>query len=100
MWRNSMTPIVQRVQRIVGTPLGSRVMLPEFGSNLFELVDKSMDERYRLLFIAYVFESFWNTTTGELWDKELEPERIVFNDINDTEINATVILTDGREVSL
>lgn len=95
-----MTPIVQRVQRIVGTPLGSRVMLPEFGSNLFELVDKSMDERYRLLFIAYVFESFWNTTTGELWDKELEPERIVFNDINDTEINATVILTDGREVSL
>ena len=95
-----MTPIVQRVQRIVGTPLGSRVMLPEFGSNLFELVDKSMDERYRLLFIAYVFESFWNTTTGELWDKELEPERIVFNDIDDTEINATVILTDGREVSL
>ena len=95
-----MTPIEERVQRIVGTPLGSRVMLPEFGSNLFELVDKSMDERYRLLFIAYVFESFWNTTTGELWDKELEPERIVFNDINDTEINATVILTDGREVSL
>lgn len=95
-----MTPIVGRVKRIVETPLGSRVMLPQFGSNLFELVDKTMDERYKLLYIAYVFEAFWNTDTGELWDKELEPERIIFSDINDTQISATVILTDGREVQL
>jgi len=95
-----MTAIAKRVQRIVGTTLGERVMLPEFGSKLFSLVDQTMDERYRLLLIAYTFEAFWNTDTGELWDKELEPERIVFNDINDTAISATVILTDGREVQL
>lgn len=95
-----MTPVIQRVKRIVETPLGSRVMLPEFGSNLFELVDKTMDERYRLLFIAYTFEAFWDTKRGVLWDKELEPEQIVFEKIDDTQISASVRLTNGQEVGL
>ena len=95
-----MLPIVDRVKRIVETPLGSRVMLPEFGSNLFELVDKTMDERYRLLYIAYTFQAFWDTSNGVLWDKELEPVQIVFDRINDSEIQSTVRLAGGKEVGL
>jgi len=95
-----MTPIVDRVKRIIETPLGSRVMLPDFGCDLFRLVDKTMDEKYRLLFIAYTFEAFWDTKNGVLWDKELEPYQIIFDSVNDSEISAKVKLTTGEEISL
>jgi hypothetical protein len=95
-----MTPIEVRAKRIIETPLGSRVMLPTFGSRLFELVDKTMDEKYKLMFIAATFESFFNEEKKDLWDKELEPQQIIFGVVNDNEVNASVVLTNGTEVAL
>jgi len=94
------TPIDRRAKRIIETPLGSRVMLPTFGSRLFELVDKTMDEKYRLQFIAYTFEAFFDTDNNKLWDAELAPMQIVYEKVNDNEVHASVKLTDGREIGL
>ena len=38
--------LVQRIVRILGTPLGSRVWNREFGSNLFQLVDRPMNSMF------------------------------------------------------
>ena len=96
-----MTPIAKRAKRIIETPLGSRVMLPHFGSNLFELIDKEVNNEWRLNFIAYVFEAFYDSTEGCLWDAELEPRQVNFTNISRKgEIEATLKLTTGEEIEL
>lgn len=88
----------QRAKRIIETPLGSRVMLPNFGSKLFELIDKPIDEEYKIRFIAYTHEAFYNLKSGELWDRELEPKQVIFDNANNTELKATLLLSSGEEV--
>ena len=93
-----MATLAQRATRILETPLGSRVMLPNFGSNLFELIDKPIDEEYKIRFIAYTHEAFYDLEHGKLWDKDLEPKQVLFNSVNDKELNTTLILTTGEEL--
>ena len=95
-----MTSIETRAKRIIETPLGSRVMLPTFGSRLFELIDKTIDEKYRLMFIASTYEAFFNEEKKELWDKELEPQQIIFDVVNDNEVQTSITLVDGRQIAL
>ncbi|CUV65231.1 putative phage-related baseplate assembly protein (GPW-like) [Sulfurovum sp. enrichment culture clone C5] len=45
------------IKRILLTPLGTRVMLPTFGSKLHTLIDKRADQTWKLLFISYVYEA-------------------------------------------
>ncbi|WOE69091.1 GPW/gp25 family protein [Hydrogenimonas thermophila] len=47
----------ESIKRILETPLGSRVMRPEYGSRLFELIDKSVDEEWVLNAISYTYEA-------------------------------------------
>ena len=39
------------------TPLGSRVMRPEFGSELYKLVDRNFDDEFKLDAISYIYEA-------------------------------------------
>jgi len=96
-----MTPIAERAKRMMETPLGSRVMLPHFGSRRHELIDKIVNEEWRLLFIKHNFECFYNTVDGELWDKEIEPKQVIFTKATSNgEIDATVELITGEEIAL
>lgn len=88
-----------RIKRILETPLGSRVMLPNFGSNLFELIDKTINEEYRLKYIAYTFEAFYDLENGKLWDKELEPKQVIFNSVDSNELKTTLVLSTGEELN-
>lgn len=47
----------ESIKRVLETPLGSRIMRPQFGSRLFELIDKSIDEEWVLNAIAYTYEA-------------------------------------------
>ena len=42
-----LTTIEESIKDILLTPLGSRVMLPEYGSRLFELIDRRVDDEFR-----------------------------------------------------
>jgi len=55
--------VEESVKRILDTPLGSRVMVPEFGSKLYLLVDRRADSAWFLFFVSYVFEAVkrWET---------------------------------------
>ena len=47
----------EAIKRVLLTPLGSRVMRPNFGSRLFELIDKPFDAEYKLDAISYTYEA-------------------------------------------
>jgi len=63
--------ITESIARILNTPLGSRVMEPEFGSMLYTLVDKRPDDRWRLLLIRYTFDAI------EKWEPRIKLLRIL-----------------------
>lgn len=49
--------VEESIRRILVTPLGSRVMMPEYGSRLFELVDKSVNDEWILDAIRFSSEA-------------------------------------------
>ena len=47
----------EAIKRVLITPLGSRVMRPEFGSRLFELIDRTFNTEYKLDAISFTYEA-------------------------------------------
>lgn len=62
--------VAESIKRILETPLGSRVMRPEFGSRLPELIDKRMDEEWKLDFIRFAAEAI------DKWEKRVKLSRV------------------------
>lgn len=52
-----ISTIAESIVRILKTPLGSRVMRPNYGSKLYELRDRKFDERFKTLATKYIFEA-------------------------------------------
>lgn len=49
--------IRESVERILTTPVGSRVMEPTFGSRIHELIDRRPDREWSLTFIRYCHDA-------------------------------------------
>lgn len=49
--------IVESINRILKTPLGSRVKRPKFGSELYKLRDREFNDEYKLLATRYTYEA-------------------------------------------
>jgi len=66
--------IVQSVNDILTTPLGSRVMRRDYGSRLFELIDAPLNALTRLLIIA--------ATAGAIrrWEPRIMLDRVALSD--------------------
>lgn len=52
-----LATIGESIIRILKTPLGSRVMRPEFGSELYTLRDRKFDEKFKALATKYIYEA-------------------------------------------
>ena len=52
-----ISTIAESIIRILKTPLGSRVMRPNYGSKLYELRDRKFDDRFKTLATKYIFEA-------------------------------------------
>ncbi len=50
----------ESIRRIMITPVGSRVMMPLYGSRLFELVDRTVDDEWVLDATRYIYEAVEN----------------------------------------
>lgn len=62
------------IVRVLTTPLGSRVMRPEFGSRLYELIDRTVDSRFKLDAISATYEAIeTNLKEVEIDGVEIEP---------------------------
>ena len=90
----------KRFNRLVFTPLGSRVMLPDFGSNIKELIDRPINSLWKLYMKKYLFECFYNKN-NELWDRDFEPSKIRVSefDIKKEYISIEITFANKKEVS-
>lgn len=52
-----LIPLPKRIRRLLKTPLGSRVMRPEYGSELYKLRDRPLNEEFKVLATKYIFEA-------------------------------------------
>lgn len=68
----------QSVRDILETPIGSRVMLREYGSRLFELIDDPVDQRFAVEVFQAVAEAI------NRWEPRFAVERIRLAEIRDT----------------
>ncbi len=84
--------------RIVTTPLGSRVVRPFFGGEIHELVDRTMDEEWKMLFQRYLLECFFDEKRKP-WDKRLVPKKtkIIKIDATSGEVVASIEFKDKEE---
>jgi len=94
------TTFLKRFNRLVFTPLGSRVMLPDFGSNIKELIDRPINSLWKLYMKKYLFECFYNKN-NELWDRDFEPSKIRVSefDIKKEYISIEITFANKKEVS-
>jgi len=67
----------QSVADILGTPIGSRVMRREYGSRLFELVDRPVNATW----IADA--NAWTAEALDRWEPRIALDRVVVAEITD-----------------
>ena len=82
--------IEESIKDILLTPLGSRVMLPDYGSRLFELVDRRVDDSFRADLAWYVIEAVGR------WEKRVKIDKVQLNSKNKQRLNFSIYLKDGR----
>jgi len=61
------------VVRVLTTPLGSRVMRPEFGSRLYELLDRNVDSSFMLDAISWTYEAIEKNLKEVVDNVEVKP---------------------------
>jgi phage baseplate assembly protein W len=74
----------QSIVDILTTPVGSRVMRREYGSNLFYLVDKPVNREFLQQIYAAVAESL------ERWEPRLSLKKIIVDEIKDGRITLSL----------
>lgn len=86
--------------RMISTPLGSRVLRPSFGSNMHELIDRNMDEHWKLLFRTYLFDCFFDPAHIP-WDERIVPLGVSVNHFDSTkgEVEASIAFEDFEIVT-
>lgn len=80
--------ICQSIVDILTTPLGTRVMLPEYGSNLFNLVDNPQDPALAMKIIM--------ASAGALakWEPRIRVDSVNVTAIDVGKITISIIATD------
>lgn len=80
--------IRQSLVDILTTPLGTRVMLPEYGSSLFDLVDNPTDPSLAMKMIM--------SCAGALarWEPRIRVDKISVGAVNKGQITINLIATD------
>ncbi len=84
--------VAESIKRILETPIGTRVMRPEFGSRLYELIDKRMDEKWKLDFIRFAAEAI------NKWEKRVKLVSVELRKIEGSKVYYTLHFDNGEEI--
>ncbi len=84
--------------RIITTPKGSRVVRPYFGSDVYMLVDNTMDEEWKMKLSKYVLECFFDENHSP-WDKRLVPKSVKITRV-DTVLNTVDVVVDFQDTKI
>lgn len=89
-----LASIEESIKDILLTPLGSRVMLPDYGSRLFELIDRKVDDEFRADLACYVIEAV------ERWEKRVKIDEVKLINLKDHKLNFKIVLANGDEIGV
>ena len=89
-----LASIEESIKDILLTPLGSRVMLPDYGSRIFELIDRKVDDEFRADLACYVIEAV------EKWETRVKIDEVKLISLKDHRLNFKVVLTSGNEIGI
>ena len=86
--------IENSIKDILLTPLGSRVMLPEYGSRIYELIDRKVDDEFRADLACFVIEAV------EKWEKRVKIDEVRLMSLKDHKLSFKVLLMSGDEIEV
>ena len=86
--------IENSIKDILLTPLGSRVMLPEYGSRIYELIDRKVDDEFRADLACFVIEAV------EKWEKRVKIDEVSLIGLKDHKLSFKVVLMNGDEIEV
>lgn len=86
--------IKNSIKDILLTPLGSRVMLPEYGSRIYELIDRKVDDEFRADLSCFVIEAV------EKWEKRVKIDEVRLIGLKDHKLSFKVVLMSGDEIEV
>ena len=86
--------IENSIKDILLTPLGSRVMLPEYGSRIYELIDRKVDDEFRADLACFVIEAV------ETWEKSVKIDAVRLMSLKDHKLSFKVVLMSGDEIEV
>lgn len=86
--------IENSIKDILLTPLGSRVMLPEYGSRIYELIDRKVDDEFRADLACFVIEAV------EKWEKRVKIDEVRLIGLKDHMLSFKVVLMSGDEIEV
>ncbi|EJP75054.1 GPW/gp25 family protein [Campylobacter sp. FOBRC14] len=89
-----LASIEESIKDILLTPLGSRVMLPDYGSRIFELIDRKVDDEFRADLACYVIEAV------EKWETRVKIDEVKLISLKDHKLNFKIVLTSGNEIGV
>lgn len=89
-----LVSIEQSIKDILITPLGSRVMRPEYGSLLYTLIDRKIDDSFRAKLTRYVAEAI------SKWEKRVKLKGVRLNENRDSKLSITLIFENHEPLNM
>ncbi|TKX29512.1 GPW/gp25 family protein [Campylobacter estrildidarum] len=86
--------IEESIKDILITPLGSRVMRPEYGSLLYTLIDRKIDDDFRVKLTRYTAEAI------SKWEKRVKLKGVRLNKIQEGKLSITLLFEDYKDLDL
>ncbi len=87
----------QSIIDILTTPIGSRIMRREYGSRLFELVDKPINRDFTLEIYAAVAEAL------QKWETRFKLEKVKITEVKEGRVTLNlegVYLSEGKFINI
>lgn len=89
-----LVSIEESIKDILITPLGSRVMRPEYGSLLYTLIDRKIDDNFKVLLTRYTAEAI------SKWEKRVKLKGVRFNEIKENKLSLTLLFENYGDLTL
>ncbi|WP_265016568.1 MULTISPECIES: GPW/gp25 family protein [unclassified Wolbachia] len=85
----------QSIVNILTTPIGSRIMRRNYGSRLFELVDKPINRDFTLEIFSATAEAL------QKWEKRFKLEKVKITEVKEGKVNISldgIYLPNGKNI--
>jgi len=89
-----LVSIEESIKDILLTPIGSRVMLLDYGSKIFELVDKKVDDEFRASFTLYVIQAV------SKWEKRVSLDEVRLISRENSKLRFKIIFTNYQDMDI